>query len=82
MYGKARCLIKLAEKERSNKLLEEAVAMLQKVVDAKDAPKELVRQAGLLLGEKLEFRGKVPLCIAFKFIRLTILCIERMSKDR
>lgn len=65
MYGKARCLIKLAEKERSNKLLEEAIAMLQKVVDAKDAPKELVRQAGLLLGEKLEFRGKSTILYSF-----------------
>lgn len=57
LYGKARSLDKLAEKQRSNKMLEEAIATFQKVMDAKDSPDELFKQAGLMLGEKLEFRG-------------------------
>jgi tetratricopeptide (TPR) repeat protein len=58
MYSKAATLEKLAEKMRSNKLLEEAIALLQKVMDAKEAPDGLVKRAGLMLGEKLNFRGK------------------------
>lgn len=57
LYGKALSLDKLAEKQRSNKMLEEAIATFQKVMDAKDTPDELFKQAGLKLGEKLEFRG-------------------------
>lgn len=57
LYGKARSLDKLAEKQRSNKMLEEAIATYQKVMDAKDTPDELFKKAGLKLGEKLEFRG-------------------------
>lgn len=57
LYGKALSLDKLAEKQRSNKMLEEAIATYQKVMDAKDTPDELFKKAGLKLGEKLEFRG-------------------------
>lgn len=57
IYGKAETLDKMAENQRSNSLLEEAIATFQKVLDIEDVPQDLVIKAGTRLAERQQFRG-------------------------
>ncbi|KAJ8322287.1 hypothetical protein KUTeg_000758 [Tegillarca granosa] len=57
IYGKAETLDKTAEKQRSNSLLEEAIATFQKVLDTEDVPGELAIKAGTRMADRQQFRG-------------------------
>ncbi|GBN05870.1 Aspartyl/asparaginyl beta-hydroxylase [Araneus ventricosus] len=56
-YVKAQALDKLAETQRSNKLLEEAIAQYQGVMSLKNVPEELYLLAGKRAADRMRFRG-------------------------
>ncbi|XP_042906102.1 aspartyl/asparaginyl beta-hydroxylase isoform X2 [Parasteatoda tepidariorum] len=56
-FLKAQALDKIAESQRSNKLLEDAILGYQKVLDLKNVPEGLYLIAGKLTAEKMRFRG-------------------------
>lgn len=57
-YMKADVLMKMADEQKSNQILEEGITIYQKVLDQKDVPNELLIQAGKKLAEKQLFRGE------------------------
>ncbi|GFY44714.1 hypothetical protein TNIN_440062 [Trichonephila inaurata madagascariensis] len=56
-YIKAQAMDKLAESQRSNKFLEDAIAEYQKVMSLKDVPDELYLTAGKKAADRMRFRG-------------------------
>ncbi|CAL1270399.1 unnamed protein product [Larinioides sclopetarius] len=56
-YVKAQALDKLAETQRSNKLLEEAIGQYQGVMSLKNVPEELYLLAGKRAADRMRFRG-------------------------
>ncbi|GIY72805.1 hypothetical protein CEXT_567122 [Caerostris extrusa] len=56
-YMKAQALDKLAETQRSNKLLEDAIAEYQRMMSLKDVPSELYALAGKRAADRMRFRG-------------------------
>ncbi|XP_055944906.1 aspartyl/asparaginyl beta-hydroxylase-like isoform X2 [Argiope bruennichi] len=62
-YVKAQVLDKLAETQRSNKLLEEAIAQYQKVMSIKNVPEELYLIAGKRAADRMRFRGFLGRCV-------------------
>ncbi|KAG8190498.1 hypothetical protein JTE90_006671 [Oedothorax gibbosus] len=56
-YTRAQVLDKMAEAQRSNKLLEDAIAEYQKVMALKGVPMELYLMAGKRAADRMRFRG-------------------------
>ncbi|GFU40717.1 hypothetical protein TNCV_3230792 [Trichonephila clavipes] len=56
-YIKAQAMDKLAESQRSNKFLEDAIAEYQKVMSLKNVPDELYLTAGKKAADRMRFRG-------------------------
>lgn len=56
-YIKAQAMDKLAESQRSNKLLEDGIAEYQKVMSLKGVPDELYLIAGKRAADRMRFRG-------------------------
>ncbi|KFM75528.1 hypothetical protein X975_22465, partial [Stegodyphus mimosarum] len=54
---RAQCLDRLAESQRSNKYLEDAIAAYQKVIAIKDVPEKLCLLAGRRAADRMRFRG-------------------------
>ncbi|XP_055957023.1 aspartyl/asparaginyl beta-hydroxylase [Patella vulgata] len=57
LYGKANCLSKMAEIERSNQLLEKSIGVFNILVTAGDVPDQLLLTAGPELAKLQTFRG-------------------------
>lgn len=56
-YAKAQALDSLAESQRSNKHLEEAIAAYQRTMSSKNVPEKLYLLAGKRAADRLRFRG-------------------------
>jgi hypothetical protein len=59
MYGKARALNALAEKLRSNAMLEQAIETCVQIVHLPDVPKKLLIMASKFCADKQSFRGQL-----------------------
>jgi len=59
IWGKARCLDELADRNRNNGLLDEGIEAYQEVVDSEETPKALFILAAKRLVNRLQFRGKM-----------------------
>ncbi|KAF5281130.1 hypothetical protein FQR65_LT02996 [Abscondita terminalis] len=71
-YGKSRSLDALAEKRKSNKLLEEAINAYQQVLKLKDVPDVLFQLAAERCINRMRFRGKVQNFYIMFFIGLLV----------
>ncbi|KAK3088658.1 hypothetical protein FSP39_022013 [Pinctada imbricata] len=57
LHGKALVLDRQAEQQQSNTLLEQSIATMEKVLDGKDVPDDLLIMAGKKLAQRQSFRG-------------------------
>ncbi|ESO95209.1 hypothetical protein LOTGIDRAFT_144765, partial [Lottia gigantea] len=57
LYGLANCLDKIAEKQKSNALLQDSISTLDKLIHKEKVPERLVLIAGEKLVKLLRFRG-------------------------
>ena len=57
VYGRSRALNALAEKKRSNAVLEKAIAACIQLTFLPDVPKQLLITAGKFCAERQSFRG-------------------------
>ncbi|XP_044766094.1 aspartyl/asparaginyl beta-hydroxylase isoform X2 [Coccinella septempunctata] len=76
LYGLASALDALAEAEKSNKLLEEAVANYLKIFDLRDAPDELFKMAMERCIDRVRFRGRYG-----KAVTIHLKLIERFPDE-
>lgn len=67
-YGRALALDKKAESERSNKVLEQSIDQMLKVLDLPDVPKPLLIEAGKKCADRQTFRGTQPTTSSLLFL--------------
>lgn len=57
-YGRSGALLKLAELQSSNTLLQQGIQVLEVLLSNPDTPDALLLKSGLILADKQRFRGK------------------------
>jgi len=72
-FGKAQALNALANRRRSNAILEQAIGECVKVLELDNVPKELFIKAGTLCADRQSFRGAVFCYIVFSLCFFTYL---------